>query len=752
MVWYIFALPNNLFDVSYSTVVEDNSGKLLGAHIASDEQWRFPKPDSLPQEYINAVLTYEDQQFYQHPGVNPFSIYQALVVNIKAGHIVRGGSTITMQVIRLSGKNPPRTVFQKVKEILLATRLELAETKNEILLTYAAHAPFGGNVVGIEAACWRYFGRPLHDLTQAEYAMLAVLPNNPALIHPGKNRIALKQKRDRLLEQLWHEGFLDSTECYLSRLEPLPEKPQNMPTLASHVTARFSQTHKGQRIKSTLNAELQKQVLHILKKEQQKLIANQVYNVGVVVAKIETGEVVAYVGNGPSTPANQGVYVDVTRAPRSTGSILKPFLFQAMLNEGQLLPNMLIADVPLHLQGFHPKNYNKSYDGAVPASMALTRSLNVPFVLLLRDFGINKFKHNLQKWGLTTLNKKATHYGLTLILGGAEATLWDLTTAYRKLAFTALGSGKSTFPAMHINSFAVAEDNLPKASPGSAYITLETIKNLNRPSNEVGWKIFSGKNVAWKTGTSFGHRDAWAIGVTPKYVVGVWVGNANGEGRSVLTGVDAAAPILFEIYNLLDNETWFEPPYGYLEKIEVCAQSGYPASVNCTETKEELKISGKENYGSCPYHKKVFLDEFEQYRVNANCYPVDKMRAANIFVLPPIMAKYYGIHHLDYVGSPPWRLGCNAQGVQTSLQIIYPSNNQVLVPTKNLQGKKGEVVFRAAHRNPAKVVFWHVDDEFVGSTQHFHELAINLKWGKHTLYLVDEDGNEVRQNFEVKGE
>ena len=747
LVWYTFALPKHLFNTTYSTVILDKTGSLLGAHIAMDEQWRFPKPDSLPEDYINALLTYEDQQFYQHPGVNPFSLFQALIENIQSGRIKRGGSTITMQVIRMSRGNPARTIPEKLYEIILATRLELSLTKEEILLEYAAHAPYGGNVVGIEAACWRYFGRSLHQLSKAEYAMLAVLPNNPALIHLGRNRKALQTKRNLLLYDLWLHGILDENEKDLAQAEELPSKPIYMPRSAVHLSALLNQTKRGRKTQTTIDPVIQKNLMFIIKNHQRKLIANHIYNASVLIAEVETGNVVAYAGNGPSTPQNQAPYVNMVSAPRSTGSVIKPFLFNSMLNSGELLPDMLVPDIPVFFNGFHPKNYNKTYDGAVPASLALTRSLNVPAVLMLKDYGIENFRLDLKKWGFTSINRSSSFYGLSLILGGAEVTLWELTSNYRKLALLAKQKEKAL--PMHFMGNKEKEP-LPAFHSGGAYLTLKTIRDLTRPSNEIGWKTFSSKSIAWKTGTSFGHRDAWAVGVSNNFVVGVWIGNASGEGRASLTGIDAAAPVLFDVFSSLDKGTWLEMPYESLEKITLCKLSGYPASMNCEETFEGDKLSGIENYGACPYHQKVFLDEFAQYRVHADCYPQDKMVSENIFILPPSQESYYRKKHLEYKGLPPWDANCNTTGKNSVLQLIYPADFQILVPTKDLSGSKGKIVFKAAHGNPNEIVYWHIDESYIGQTQYFHDFAIELKAGQHTVYLIDGNGNETLQNFEVK--
>jgi penicillin-binding protein 1C len=434
LVFWI-SLPAELFDDPLSTVVCDREGELLGARIATDGQWRFPGIDSVPDKYATALVEFEDQYFYLHPGVNPGSLLRALVDNMKAGEIRSGGSTITMQVMRMSRKNRPRTIAQKIIETWLALRYECSATKEEVLTTYADNAPFGGNVVGLEAAAWRYFGTSPHNLTWSEVALLAVLPNAPALIHPGRNREALEQKRNRLLVLLRDRGILDSLTCRLAMEEPLPREPLPLPDMATHLADGVMLEKERNMLHSTLDRRLQERVMELTEIRQEQLRANEVHNMACLVVEVETGEVLAYVGNSRARDGGEhGNSVDVIRAPRSSGSILKPFLFAGMLDNGDILPGTLVPDVPVRYNGYAPKNYDRQYEGAVPAFEALSRSLNIPSVIMLKNYGVDPFLGLLRNLGFSTFNFSHQHYGLTLILGGGETTLWELAGAYSSLA------------------------------------------------------------------------------------------------------------------------------------------------------------------------------------------------------------------------------------------------------------------------------------------------------------------------------
>jgi penicillin-binding protein 1C len=258
LILYYFSLPNNLFPKNYSTVVLDRDGELVGARIANDGQWRFPEDSVIPDKFKQCILQFEDRHFYHHPGFNPASLIRAIVQNLRAGKVVSGGSTLSMQVIRLHRENKRRTVFEKFIEIILATRLELGHSKNQILAIYASHAPFGGNVVGIDAASWRYFGRDPKNLSWAEAALLSVLPNSPAMIHPGKNRQNLLEKRNKLLLKLYNKNIIEQETYKLSLLEPLPLQPLPLPDIAPHLTENYKKSDAGKTIRSTLKSQFRK--------------------------------------------------------------------------------------------------------------------------------------------------------------------------------------------------------------------------------------------------------------------------------------------------------------------------------------------------------------------------------------------------------------------------------------------------------------------------------------------------------------
>lgn len=743
---YIFCLPRHLFHVPYSTVVTDRNEELLGARIASDGQWRFPPRNTTPEKIKECLITFEDKHFYHHWGVNPFAIGRAFYQNVKNKRIVSGGSTLTMQTIRLA-RNESRTFREKLIEMIWATRLEFRASKEEILSMYISHAPFGGNVVGLDAAAWRYFGHSADDLSWAESAMLAVLPNAPAMIHLSKGRKTLLDKRNRLLKQLLEKKTIDSSTYELAISEPLPDEPHALPQIAPYLVSRFYQERNGEYSRSTINKGIQTQVEDLAERWSNEFGRSDIRNLAILVIDIPSNQVVAYCGNVHFDRKQGGNQVDVIQAPRSTGSILKPFLYYAMLQEGSLLPDMLLPDVPVNINGFTPQNFSMQFEGAVPASEALARSLNIPAVTMLQRYGVPKFHSFLQQIGLKTINRSSSHYGLSLILGGAEATLWDVTNAYAMMGRSLLQLPQRSCSLL-LPTSRITESTDP-FQPGAVWQTFDALKEVNRPE-EIDWKsIPSMQTIAWKTGTSYGFRDAWAVGVTPRYAVGVWVGNATGEGKPGLVGGQTAGPVLFDIFNLLPSSSWFTRPAGIFVEAEVCRKSGHLKGRFCDETDTLLVLPAGLRTEACPYHHLVTLSADESQRIYENCANTEPTLRKSWFTLPPVWEWYYKQHHPEYKPLPPFKAGCGEDTFQP-MQFIYPPMNARIKLPKQLDGSKGFLTVELAHNNPNATVFWHLDETYQAQTQDFHKISLQPAAGKHSLTAVDGEGNTISTTFFVE--
>lgn len=747
-------VPMPRFSNDYATLLLSEEGLFLNAAVSRDEQWRFEPLDSVPFAYEQALLHFEDQYFYQHFGVNPAAMFRALIQNIQAHKIVSGGSTISMQLARLSRRGKERNIGQKLIEMLMAIKLELCYSKSEILLLYATHAPFGGNTIGLEAAAWRYFGRSPHELSWAEAATLAVLPNAPSLIYPGKNSELLKEKRNQLLEKLHQKGFIEKQSLELALMEPLPEPPDASPAHAPHLMNYLKKLKGSGRYETTLSADLQQNATKIITEFQDNYSQQGIHNLAALILDLRKNEVKAYVGNSLSQDKKQGEAVDIIQAARSSGSILKPFLYASAIEEGSLLPTMLLPDVPTYINGFTPQNFNKQYDGLVAADQALIRSLNIPFVLLLKQYGLPKFYEELRSLGFDYFSKGSDHYGLSMILGGGEVSLWQLARAYGALALV-LNSHENqiniTEPLLLKNSAKNNSKAITAIQKGSAWITLNTLTQLARPDEEAGWHYFSSaRPIAWKTGTSFGFRDAWAVGLSPDYLVAVWAGNASGKGVSGLTGTSKAAPLMFRLFELLGlGQSFFEPPYEQLSEIAVCSESGFLAGPDCAH-KTSIQIPQDANPNKvCPYHQTIHLTQDGRYRVNSRCMEPGLMLAKKWFVVPPEYGLYYSKKNSSIKALPPFLPGCEQE---KQLSISYPLQGQQIYLPVDFDGQQNPVILEAVHEQYNSELSWFRDKSYVGSTRQNHQMALILPAGLHTITIVDKEGNEASVTFTVKSQ
>jgi penicillin-binding protein 1C len=580
-------------------------------------------------------------------------------------------------------------------------------------------------------------------------------------MHPGRNREALLHKRNRLLQKLFELGWIDHSMLITSLAEKIPDKPNPMPVLAPHMLNRIWKAHPGATIQTTIDRNLQSAVFHIIDKHHNQHKLNEIHNAAAVVLEVETGNILAYIGNcGYPSERLHGNDVDIIQSLRSTGSLLKPLLYSAMMDDGKLLPGSLIADIPINLGGFSPQNFNGDFGGAVPASNALSRSLNVPAVQLLKQYGVDRFHHLIRSLGMNTVDKPASWYGLSLILGGAEGTLEEMTNVYASLSRVLKHYGQSgnylTNDYREVcfiqKADTIAQHPMPQAeifNASSIWYTYQSMIEVNRPDEETGWQYFgSSRKIAWKTGTSFGYRDGWAIGTSSEYVVGVWIGNADGEGRPGLTGVALAAPVMFEIFSVLPVSDWFAPPVDEMIPAVVCHKSGYLAGPYCDEKDSmNIPLAGLKS-SVCPFHKWIHLSTDGQNRVTGNCYPVDRMIHKSWFVLPPVQEWYYKRHNAGYQILPPYLKSCDP-GDQRSMDLVYPREEVKIYIPRGLKGDKGRVVFEAVHSDPDATIFWHLDDQYLAATKFIHQMELLPAEGHHVIILIDENGEELIRKFEM---
>lgn len=748
LFFLLIPLPRPLFPDDYSTAVLDAHGEILRVFLNRRQQWQLPpRPDApLPHKLKTAVLEFEDRYFYRHPGVNPLSLLRALRQNMAQHKIVSGASTLTMQVARLM-RPKTRSYGNKILEILQALKIEILYSKEEIFRLYLNHAPYGGNVVGFRAAARRYFRKPADRLTWSEAATLAVLPNAPGLISPQSNPRLLKEKRNRLLHRLFTAGHIDQPTLELALREEIPRRSFPFAMHAAHLARRLKMAHPRQPLlRTTIDLGLQTVLEDIARKRAKWLHSLGIPHFAALVVENRSGSVRAYLGS----PDFKRFKVDGVMAPRSSGSILKPFLYALSVDEGLILPPTLISDVPSFYGAFSPSNADERYRGIVTAHQALVQSLNVPAVRLLNKYGLQGFYEFLKAAGLRTLFRPADAYGLPLIIGGAEVTLWDMAKLYCGLAN---GGNFAPIHALAGEKAAGRQNSRPLVSPGAAYLVLQILNDVKRPGSAYYWRDFENQwPLAWKTGTSYGQRDAWAVGVNPQWTIAVWAGDFEGRGNANIAGSRCAGPLLFDIFEALPKDVrqrWFSEPTKELRSVRLCKETGFAAGPSCPHVVEAKAPLNAKPLTLCPYHRQIFVSLDEKEQVCSLCWKAGDHKAVSRLVFPPEVSQILRQTGKPQAALPPHRASCPAMAEGHPLRIIYPHNETHIWLPRDLDGKLQRLNARIAHRQPGQTVFWYVDTHYLGSTNGQYSKALTLPKGWHRLLVIDQNGRRDEVKFFV---
>ncbi len=706
------------FKSRYSKILYDKNGEILSVFLNDEEQWHIKSTD-IPKRLKIAVINYEDRKFYSHFGVDFLALMRAFVNNFNSTQR-SGASTISMQTIKLWDKKD-RTYFNKFNEIIQSFALENAFSKDEILKLYLSNAPYGGNLVGYEAAILFYFDKNPKDLTWAQAALLAILPNQPGLINLEKNKTKLLNKRNKLLAKLYERKLINKDIYELSLKEPLPNfKPRK--NIAPHLALRLL-NDDNKEIFSSIDKKIQLKIEKKAKEFSYTLQQKGIQNLAIILADTKTRKVLAYVGSQDFYDmANLG-QINGNTAKRSVGSTLKPFLYALSIDEGIVAPESILLDVPTFFSNFNPQNANKKYYGIISAREALQRSLNVPFVSLLQDYGYEKFFYKLKTF-LNFEDENYKRYGLSLILGTKELSLEDLVKLYLGLA---------NYGELANLSF-IRDENLSGVtrmfSKGSAYLTLEAMKELQR----VGLENYNKeKIISWKTGTSYGRKDAWAIGATPKYTLGVWVGNFNGEANANLYGVSIAGDLLFEILGLLDEVDLEFAPSDDLMTIKLDSISKYRYDENLNTSYIHTLYPKEANIlRTSPFLKKVY--EYQGKELDSKDIHFKDAKAFIKLDLPAYALHFFQQRNFKF---------SSKKGVN----IIYPKDNLKLILAKDLNGMKG-LVAKVANLNNEKL-FWYLNQKLIYEGNE-NTQNLNLKEGKYQLFIISQSGEQDTVWFEIK--
>ena len=716
-----------IFEDRYSVSVLDNNGNIIGVYLNKDEQWHLKSADEIPEKLKRAVMVFEDKNFYSHNGVDFSAVIRALKDNIFEKRRT-GASTITMQAVKMA-QPKERSYFNKYLEIVHAFKLEKYYKKDEILKMYLNNAPYGGNIVGYKTASYMYFRKSPKELTWSEAALLAVLPNSPGLMNVEKNREKLIEKRNFLLKKLYEKNFINERQYEISLKEPVPDKRYSFPVLAPHLVRRLVNENRDKKIiKSTIDSEIQKKTEKAVKDYSEFLKLSGINNTAVLIINNKNYEVTAYAGSQDFYDFENNGQVDGITAKRSPGSLLKPFLYAKVIDKGIAAPQSKIPDVPLYFSNFSPQNANKKYYGMVEMRDALIKSLNIPFVELLKDYGEDKFFYFLKDI-LNFEDRNPERYGLSLILGTKEFTMEEIGILYSGLA------NYGNFKNLKYTEESTEEER-QLLTKGASYLTLTTMRELERPGME---KFYREKNpVSWKTGTSHGRRDGWAAGITPEWTVVVWTGNFTGEGNPNLTGVYTGGNLLFNILKILPKtEKDFIIPSD-LEKIEVDKETGYRLKYD-VPYKEIFYPKDAKPLKASPYYKKIFVNKNGE-EIDSRDESFNEREEKYILVYPLEVVNYFVRENLDVSNI------FSEKTAKKTIKFIYPKNNLKIIVPKDFDGEKSLIVKIANIKN--QELYWYVNKEYAGKSRE-KERSFNFKKGKYEITVVSESGETAKINFQV---
>ncbi|WP_233636126.1 penicillin-binding protein 1C [Hymenobacter setariae] len=742
----LFPLP---LAPQYSPLVLAHDGTVLHAYLNPTQKWRMKTelPEITPA-LQTAIIAKEDQYFRYHFGVNPVALVQAAGRNLLGHGRTTGASTITMQVARLL-EPKERTFGNKLLEMLRATQLEAHYSKAEILQLYLNLVPYGSNIEGVKSAALLYFQQPPHYLSLAQTVTLAIIPNRPSGLVLGRNNDQILQERNRWLRYFGQEHLFPPQDIADALLEPLDARRHPAPTLAPHLARRLVQAQPGTPlIHSTLRPATQAKAEDLARNYVRRLATLGISQAAVLVVNNRTHAVEAYVGSADFGDQGSSGQVDGVRAVRSPGSTLKPLLYGLALDRGLLTPKTVLPDVPTNFQGFRPENFDKHCQGEVTMERALTYSLNIPAVRVLSEVGVPAFTSTLRQAGFRQVARDAPRLGLSTILGGCGATLEELTGLYSALAT----KGRWTPPALTTTQGAVGASARPRQllSEASAYLLTDILAQRTRPDLPVD--AASSRHlprIAWKTGTSYGRRDAWSIGYNKDYTIGVWVGNFSGQGSPALTGADVASPLLFDLFNALaynSSNEWFAPPAS-LDFRLVCAETGLVPGEHCDNQLIDYYLPGASTSHRCQHQQEVLVAADGTFSYCRACVPaVGYRRALYPNVLPEVLA------YREAQGQPTRRLpphnpacrlvrGSSTDGSEAAapLAITSPAAHAEYV----LDAADQQLLLSCAAAAEVRQVYWYVNDQFLRAANATERVFFRPPTGEVKISCADDHGRNV---------
>jgi penicillin-binding protein 1C len=736
----LFPLPDK---VTYSTLVTDNKGDVIHAYLNPDEKWRMKTEISEISPLLRkTIIQKEDKNYYRHFGVNPIAIVRAFLTNLFNGRRISGASTITMQVSRaLEPKR--RNIGNKLIEVFRAFQLEWKYSKEEILQLYLNLVPYGGNIEGVKSASILYFGKNPDHLSLAEITALSIIPNRPSSLVIGKNNDEIIKQRNKWLLRFAREKIFTQKEIEDALAEPLTAKRLIVPKEAPHLSNKLRQN--GETIIHTyIERNTQLKIEKLVSDYVRNLRLKNIHNAAVMIIDNETHRVISYVGSGDFSDSTDGGQVNGTAAVRQPGSTLKPLVYGLCFDEGLLTPKKIMNDVPVNYGGYAPENYDKHFNGPVSVEYALEHSLNIPAVKALNLLGTDKMIEPLVQIGFRQIEQKQKGLGLSLILGGCGTTLEQMTGLYSAFANDGL-----FYPPSYRDSDS-SEKPIRILSNDASYLVTDILSRINRPDFPLYWDATAHlPRIAWKTGTSYGRRDAWSIGFNKKYTVGVWVGNFSGVGNALLSGAETATPLLFRIFNTLDydaDRSWFTPPKS-LEQRMICSETGMIPGEHCNNLILDYFLPGISTTQVCNNYTLMAISEDEKISYCTSCQPEKNYKKKGYKLISPELQNWMEASNTTYETIPAHNPLCEKIFREGKPNIISPVNgSEYLISKKNpeplqLTCKTGNDVSR---------VYWYINNQFYKSTEAGSKQFFIPVEGINKISCTDDKGRNRDIQITVK--
>ncbi|KIC96284.1 penicillin-binding protein 1C [Flavihumibacter solisilvae] len=737
---FIFPVP---LKVEYSTVITDEKDAVLNAYLTSQQKWRMKTElNEISPLLQKAIVHKEDKWFYFHPGINPFAMARALFNNVFSLERTSGASTITMQVARALEPRP-RNIWSKIIEVFRAFQLEIALSKQEILQLYLNLVPYGGNIEGVKSAAVIYFRKSPDHLSLAEITALSVIPNRPSYLVMGRSNDAIVRERNKWLMRFLADGLFSTTEIRDALEEPLTAVRNTVPHEIPHLAVKLKQSGQAN-IPTFIRLDTQLKTEKLVSDYVRSKKALGIHNAAVVIIDNRTNRVITYVGSADFNDSTDGGQVNGAAAVRQPGSTLKPLVYGLAIDAGLLTPKTIMTDVAINYNGYAPENYDRQFNGYVTMEYALDHSLNIPAVKCLRSVGKDHFTSVLSGLGFRQVKADRGKLGLSMILGGCGATLEELTALFSMFAHEGIFMQPDFMDGHPQNK------SHRVLSPAASFMISDVLSKINRPDFPLSWQSTEKMpRIAWKTGTSYGRRDAWSIGYNKHFTIGVWVGNFSGRGVPSLSGAEIATPLLFRIFNSVDynsEKDWFTQPADCNNRF-VCSASGLPPGEFCTEQVNDYFIPMYSSTAKCDHMKEVVVSPDGKISYCINCMPESGYRKMLLPAYAPEMLAWMEEQQIVHNNIPPHNSRCEKIFREGAPTITAPQNNAEYLIDRN-------------HREPLQLacnagteverVHWYVNDRYYKTAGARQKIFFIPEEGQVKITCSDDRGRNRDVRIVVK--